>query len=199
MPKAAVVGESPWEYGVGQFDGNYKRVLSFAPMDQFANGAWRGPGGTQLSAQGGHASSFPQFAVIRRWNAPASGKAIIEGPLQHTGAGDGVQGLVVSSRLGPLGTWVASNSIAPMNIPGFDVEEGDTIDFMVYCRANSTGDDFIWKPAIILVDPANADAPQKQFVAETGFQGGAMPRYHVNAWQKFAQVLLETNELTFWN
>ena len=199
MPTVSAVGNSQWESGLGQWDPNSKRVRGFAPMSQFYNGAWRGAGGATLTAEGGHASAFSQTAVIRRWISPADGRVLIEGPLQHSGEGDGVQGVVVSSRLGMLGDGVAENSGVDITIRPFDVKEGDTVDFLVYCRADANGDDFIWHPVISLVDPADASAPPKIFEADAGFLKGSISPVKINAWQKFAQVLLETNELTFYN
>jgi len=198
LPKSAILGDTPWEFGIGQFDTAAKRIRSFAPMDLFTNNMWKA-GVASLSATGGHTPSVAQSAVVRRWTATADGRATIEGNLQHTGTGLGVQGLIVSSRGGPLGSWAANHNTVPTAAPAFDIQEGDIIDFMVFSRGGAAGDDFTWSPVIIVTDPDDPSTAPQRFDANAGFVGGATSRYHLNAWQKYAQVLLQTNELIFVN
>ena len=61
---------------------------------------------------------------------------------------------------------------------------------ITYCRTNPQGDTFTWAP-IVKMDG-------REYNAKNEFGGVAGPRRLVT-WEKFAQVLLETNELTFVN
>lgn len=75
-------------------------------------------------------------------------------------------------------------------MPRVQVKAGDTIDFVVDCKGTSQGDDFAWAP-IVKMDG-------REYSAKSEF-GPAMGPKRLVTWEKFAQVLLETNELTFVN
>ena len=96
-------------------------------------------------------------------------------------------------------SWIADHNSVPAAIPAFDIQEGDIIDFIVSSRSVANGEDFVWSPIITITDPAEPDAAPKRYDANAGFVGGTTSRYHLNAWQKYAQVLLQTNELIFVN
>lgn len=197
MPKSQITGETPWEFGVGQFDTSIKRVRNFAPMTTFAENSWRAGMGA-LSAEGGHASQIPSQAVIRRFNVPGDGRISVSGAIASSGAGDGVQAMIVSSALGMLGTVVSQGGAAQTSLPPFEVKEGDTLDFLVFCRANATGDSFSWNPTIAFAPASGGES--ETFESMAGFVAGeGGPRFRMDTWQKYAQVLLETNELTYYN
>jgi hypothetical protein len=140
------------------------------------------------------------FAVIRRWTSPREGYIAIDGTLSHpTKDGDGVEGRIVSSRAGELGEWVAYNSQSPTRLGHVHVYRGETIDFIVDCRQNPQSDNFKWSPNIKMEPIPNLPAEAvTEWKAQRDFSGDARAR-RLNAWEKFAQVLLETNELTFVN
>src|SRR5947209_17018672 len=89
------------------------------------------------------------FAVIRRWTCPRDGFISIDGILNHPAKdGDGIQGRIISSRLGEIGTFVAFKSQVPVKLPRLNVKRGDVIDFIVECRENPRNDAFKWAPTI---------------------------------------------------
>jgi hypothetical protein len=198
--------QSAWEYGYGQFDPVTRRTKLFFELNSFANNVWQPGGktldarlkGMTLSAEGG-APGKP-FAVIRRWIAPRDGFISIDGALVHESSdGDGVQGRIVSNRLGELGNWVVFKSQAATKLPRVAIKRGETIDFIVECRDNPRSDAFKWPP-VIKMEPG-PNMPNNcvmEWRAQKDFSGDAQAR-RLNPWEKFAQVLLETNELTFVN
>ena len=195
LPKAPIPGESPWDYGLARFDPNSKRVSSFRRMAQFGRGAWVEPSGANLTAVGGYVPPFSSDALVRRWTSPVDGVFSIQGVLNHSGSG-GVHVRIVSSQSGELGKWNASDGTTSVSINSIAVTEGDTIDFMVECQNKSQGENFMWSPIIRLTKPPPG-AVKTEWNAQNDFSGSV--RRHLHVWEKFAQVLLETNELTFYN
>ena len=202
--------DNPWQYGYGRFDETSNRVVDFRPLAHFAEGRWRGAakfpddaGGLShlfLSAQGGHVGPDASKAAIRRWVAPFDGTVSITGTAAHrTPNSDGVLARVVSSRAGQVSTWTLERIDAATNIQGVEVKAGDTIDFVVECRAHHDNDVFEWSPTVRLNGEAIAAAGDvgageydaaRQF-AGPGSGGGLSP------WEKYAQVLLLSNEFMF--
>ncbi|MBI3874998.1 MAG: DUF1553 domain-containing protein, partial [Verrucomicrobia bacterium] len=160
---------------------------------------------TSLNAEGGVPGPDAQHAVIRRWVAPRDGVVVIEGTLVHTASeGDGVQARVVSSRAGELGKWTAHDSQAETKVAGVQVKRGDTIDFITDGRVNSDNDAFTWSPVVQLFqsDTKNLDGLIDEWRAKADFAGPPAKRdtaKPLTTWEKFAQVLLLTNELIFVN
>jgi hypothetical protein len=64
------------------------------------------------------------------------------------------------------------------------------VDFIVDCRATQSSDAFGWVPELRALDGASA-----VWNAQSGFEGPRAPR--LDAWGKFAQVLLASNEFGF--
>jgi len=129
--------------------------------------------------------------VIRRWTAPAAGAVAISGTLSHhSPAGDGVRGRIVSSRQGELASWRAVRLDAETKITGLAIEAGETLDFVVDCRADNNSDSFVWAPQIRLGEEA--------WDAQSAFGGPApKPPAPMSAWDKYVHVLLESNEFIF--
>lgn len=148
-----------WSYGSGRYDEASARVVAFRPFGIFEQGRWQGgaalpsseTGWAMLHAAGGHTGENPDFATIRRWTSPKSGTVTITGRLEHPGeAGDGVRGRIVSSRSGLAGEWVVTTSKVDTPVTKLSVEAGDTLDFVVDCRANVTTDSFLWSVHLTL-------------------------------------------------
>ena len=78
-----------------------------------------------------------------------------------------------------------------------EVKEGEIIDFATDCRTNNNSDSFSWSPQIKYVNGGEAMADSAlHWNAQTDF-GKAPPPKPLDAWDKFAQVLLLSNELVF--
>ena len=208
-PRAKRAARLPvWQYGYG-FYGNDCTVHDFHPLPSFLNESWQGGkdlpdpalGWVMLNAAGGHPGDA-RHAAIRRWRAPRDGMIAISGSLNHeTDKGDGIAGRIVSSREGELGQWMVRNQKEKTNLDGLAVKEGDTIDFVVESQGSVDSDGFTWNPNIKMTHPDRPvdawDDPGVEWNAKSDFSGSQEPIAPLNAWEKYAQVLLLSNELVF--
>jgi mono/diheme cytochrome c family protein len=189
-----------WEYGYGEYDAVAKRVKHFVQLPIFNNNTWttgdrmgRRMGRVTLNANGGVPGNSAQAAAIRRWIAPRDGYVAIDGTLIYQAkAGEGVHGWIVSSTTGQLGVYVVNKTPVPTSLGRVLVKKGDAIDFVVLGRGA-----FGWAPTIKYIDGIVAGKVQS-WDAKKDFSGALAPK-QMEAWEKFAQVLFETNELTFVN
>jgi hypothetical protein len=207
-PQQPVV--SPWQYGFGEYDEEARRMKTFEALPQFTGEAWQGGadwpdsklGWVQLTAQGGHAGNDLQHAAVRRWVAPHDGTVSIGGTLHHEHKeGDGIRGRIVSSRAGPLGSWTLHNDKTETKVETLEVKSGDTLDFVVDFNANLNSDDFTWSPVIKSKDQS-ADGSSSEYATEWNakrdFSGPPeQPPRPLSPWEKYAQVLLLSNEFMF--
>jgi hypothetical protein len=178
-------------------------VAAFTRLPYFTGSAWQGGpalpdptlGWILLTASTGHPGEGPGREVIRRWTAPHDGEFSIAGKISHGETiGDGVRGRIVSSRGGLLGEYVVFHSSMATNLESVSLRRGDTIDFVVDCRGSITNDSFEWAP---IVRSMQSEQPG-EWNAAANFSG-SQPKTTppLTAWEKYAQVLLETNEFAF--
>jgi hypothetical protein len=207
---AAASPAAAWQYGYGRYDESAKRLRTFAPLPHFTGSAWQGGpklpdralNFALLTPDGGHAGLNPNFAVVRRWTAPRDGQVTIHGTLAHTAAGgDGVRGRIVSSATGELASLTVHNKWAQTQLEAVDVKAGETLDFVVDCLKENSFDSFAW-PVIIKMRLIPADVAGGENTLEwnsrADFAGPApKPAAGLSAWERYAQVLLQTNEFVF--
>jgi hypothetical protein len=193
-----------WQYGYGEFDEKTSRVKAFTQLPHFNGTAWQGGdklpdpklGWVTLNAEGGHVGNDLQHAAIRRWRAPHDGVVRIMGALRHeTDKGDGVRGQIVSSATGKLGEWIVHNTRATTNVERIEVKRGDSIDFIADLRADVGFDSFTWAPRLRYVETTGGK--EDAFNAKNDFAGPQKERKPLTPWEKYAQVLLLSNELMF--
>ncbi len=204
----AAAGGSPemsWEYGTGEIDPVSKQVKHFSRMTTFVGGRWqlvpqriRGEqrqGLAGLGPAGGVTSR--EFNAIRRWTAPRDGFISIDATLsQAPKTPDQVVARIVSSRTGLLGVWNASPKPGTATkLPRVMVKRGDTIDFVTASITSGKGTQFGWAP-VIKMD--GGSGMLSEWSAQKDFSDGSSTE-RLGAWEKFAQVLLETNEMSFIN
>jgi hypothetical protein len=208
--RAPVLAGTPeWQYGYGAWDEKSKSV-KFARLPHFTGMTWQGGpalpdgklGWLLVSAEGGHPGAPSQGGSIRRWTAPRDAVVSIEGVLGHKQAeGDGVVARIVSSRHGQLASWSAHNTDAETKMSRVEVKKGDTIDFLVECRGNEGWDSYAWAPLIRTAEEAAATggAAPLEWSARAQFGGtaGKSARKTPTAWERYAHVLLQTNEFMF--
>ena len=205
---AAASEVSPWRNGLGEYDTATNRVKTFAPFRVFTGDSWQGAsmlpdavtGKAKLGADGGEPGDNPRQAVIRRWTSPAAGKISIEGTLRHDqnslgNSGDGVRGRIVSSRHGELASWSVNGSSAETKLSGIKIEKGDTLDFVADGLADSENDGFRWAPTIKMAGTKESEPKESAWSAKDDFRGPAPQPLTI--WQRYAHVLLQTNEFAF--
>jgi mono/diheme cytochrome c family protein len=203
----AIIPEpAAWEYGWGSFDEQARRTESFNPLPLFNGTAWRMSGKktdaklgyVQLTAVGGYPGRT-NIAAIRRWVAPRDGLISITGELaQAQSSGTGARGRIVSSRLGLLGEWRVYNSHAAASVANVAVKKDDTIDFIVDCPGGKQGGGFQWAPVIEMAK-ANSEEMGLPHIwnAKENFVDPKKVHEPLGAWEKYAQVLLFSNEFFF--
>ncbi len=210
MPSKEVesTGTTNWLFGYGGYDEASGRVKNFHALPHFNGRAFQGgpemPDAklkwVMLNEAGGHPGCDQAHAAIRRWIAPRDGSISINSTLAHLAAqGDGVRGRVVSSRLGLLGQWLAHNKKEAANFESIKVRRGDTIDFVTDCYGNDAYDSFTWSPNIrYLGESKTSPGERMEWSASHDFNDTARPPHpSLDAWQKYAQVLLMSDELVF--
>ncbi|HXJ59904.1 MAG TPA: PSD1 and planctomycete cytochrome C domain-containing protein [Verrucomicrobiae bacterium] len=195
-------GALAWEYGYGEFDSASNRVDTFVQFASFNGRAWTVGnrqsvgriGNVTLTANGGTPGNGLPHGAIRRWTARRDGFITIDGMLSSTSktAGDAVRGWIVSSGTGLLGTFSPQRAPMPTRLPRVLVKRGDTIDFVLVGKGP-----FAWAPTIRFLEGIK-QGEFNAWDAEKDFSGTVAPK-QLEAWEKFAQVLLETNEMTFVN
>jgi len=200
-PSALTAPAQPrWRYGYGRYDEAAQRVRTFTPLPAFTKTGWHGVAGLPdpdlrwllLTAEGGHPGADAEHAVIRRWTAPSDGAVKIGGLLKHASEqGDGVRGRIVSSRNGLLGEWVVHHGEAATEVADAAVRKGDTLDFVVDCRADDGYDGFGWAPTITLKDGSASWSAQEQY------RGPDAPLARMTNWERYVQALLMTNEFIY--
>lgn len=190
-----------WSYGYGEFDEKEEKVSSFHPLPYFTGKSWQGGsnmpdgvlGWVELNAKGGHAGNDLAHAAIRRWTAPKNMRVRLKSTLSHPSPeGDGIHGVIYSSRQGFLGSSIVHNSPGWSQVTEIDVQAGDTIDFIVDRREQLNHDEFEWK---IVIKDVRESTDAIAWNAETDFRGIRSDR--LTPWEQLAQVLLASNEFLF--
>jgi len=198
----AGAGAQAWEYGFGEFDPKANRMEGFVQLTQNNGGAWV-PGNRQaspkvgkvsLTAKGGTPGNGIQHGAVRRWTARLDGFISIDGMLgeQPKNANEAVRGWIVSSGSGLIGSYLPQKKQLATKLPRVLVKRGDTIDFVVVGAGR-----FTWSPTVRFIEGAKP-GEIVEWNAEKDFSGTVADK-QMEAWEKFAQVLLETNEMTFVN
>ena len=97
----------------------------------------------------------------------------------------------MSSARGQIAEYeVAPKATVPCAIERIEVAAGETLDFIVESKGDDNSDSFTWRTVLYSADGISYDA-KKQFA-------GPPPKIEpFTPWERFAQVLLETNEFLF--
>lgn len=194
--------ESPtakdWQYGFGRYDETLKQVSNWQPLPHFNGTAWQGGpnwpdaklGWVQLTATGGHPGNDLDHACIRRWTAPRDLTLSVQSTLVNEPAqGDGVRGFIVSSRQGLLQQVKNHQQPTDMNVAEIQIQQGETIDFVVDIDQQLNSDQFLWDITI-------TDSEGKiEWNSQNDFPAKSVPQ--LNGWEQLAHALLCTNEFMF--
>ena len=198
VPESVEKARPVWQYGYGSFDEAAKTV-AFTPLTHWTGSAWQGGpnlpdpkiGWVMLKSTGGHPGG-PQLMAIRRWTAPRAAVIEISGSLsRNASVGDGVRARIVVGGKDVTGEWtIESAGKVATTVARVAVQAGDTVDFIVDCRAQESSDAFGWVPELRALE-----GEPSVWNAQNGF--GGPPPVRLGAWEKFAQVLLASNEFVF--
>jgi hypothetical protein len=197
--KAEVAEPAPvWQYGLTSATG-------FQPLKYFTDLKWQPAslapqpyyGNAELSAKGGTPPDDPSIAITRRWASPVTGTIEITGTITHKVLekpaeyrkewSDGIRARILHNGKETLSGQTVNNRKQEMAVSHLAVQAGDTIDFTVDCVGNAETDNFEWAPVI--------RAGEREWNATKDFAGPAPLR--LSPWEKYAQVLLQTNEFAF--
>jgi hypothetical protein len=186
-----------WSYGYGEVVEG--RLKEFHPLPCFTGESWQGSpqlpdaalGGLLLDPTGGVPGEDLAHAVARRWTAPRDGAVSIRGAVKLLFDADTYQGAIrariVSSRHGTAAEKVVGPGEVPLDVERLEVKSGDTIDFVADCHGYVSYDRFSWAPVLRMEGV--------EWSAEADFAGPA--ERPLTPWERYAQVLLETNEFLF--
>ena len=199
-------------------DGKVYQGSSRRPDQNFGN--------LHLSADGGHPGIYNNVTVIRRWTAPRDTTVEINGNLKHELSKelqamiktykekkmtlpnyDGVMGFIVHTRAGrgaQIWSGDANGGTANAKAGPVPVKKGDTLDFIVHCKSNHYQDQFTWNPSVKVTAEVAQATTQKtgsmmlnEWISSEEFAGQIVKPKPLNAWEKYVQVLLLSNELAF--
>ncbi len=188
-----------WSYGQGEYDDKEKKLKNFAEHKFFSAGAWRLNANeldprrsTAFINREGGTPTGKTNSAIRRWTSSFDGKVTISGKLVHDleqacVSCDGVEGVIVSSRSGAVGNWSAYLSQIE-TAATIEVKIGDTIDFVVLNKKNTSGDDFKWHVTIRREGSAEDWDSVRDFYSPL-----AQP---MTTWERYVQALLAAVEFS---
>jgi hypothetical protein len=188
-----------WSYGYGGVDEATGRLASFRELPCYTGEAWQGSpylpdphlGGLLVDATGGNPGEDAQHAAVRRWTSPRDGAVSIRGAVKLLFDADTYHGAIrvriISSRSGTVADKIVGPGEVPLGVDRLDVARGDTIDFVADCHGYVSYDRFSWAPTLRMGD--------QSWSAEAEFAGPQ--EAPLTVWEKYAQVLLETNEFLF--
>lgn len=191
-----------WQYGWGYYDGEAKRAY-FNPLDNWDSKTkhWqptvglpdgeKGFGYLHLHRDGGHPSNDPKRGAVARWTAPEATGIALGGKVKYPSEkGDGVHLRVVHSRMGLVYEMeIGATEEKVLELKGLEMEKGDTLDFVVDCRAGSDYDSFAWT-----LDLRREGSSDKQWSYAEGYGG---PGRIATPLENLAQALLCANEFMF--
>jgi len=192
-----------WSYGYGKFDEDSGKIINYKGLPSFYASAWGGGskwpdpvlGWLRLTAEGGHVGNSTNHAAVRRWKSSLSGRIEIAGSISKVEAcGDGIRVWISSDRKGLIANWEVEFDKEQITlIKDLEVEEGEVIDFIVDCgeAGDFLCDGFLWSPAI------KSMTNEIYWSASTDFSGKGNDNVKLNAWQRYAQALLISNEVMF--
>ena len=193
-----------WQFGYGEYDSEAKTLKSFSSLPHWTGKQWQGGpnlpdptlGWVLWNSNGGHPGDA-QHAVVLRWTAPRDVSVVVTGSLNHSQkVGDGVQAVVWSNQLGEKARWIAVNQSVETNVLTTNLRRGESLNFIVTCRANENSDSFQWTPKLVAIEKKLStiwDSARDFPKTPTGRTAESS----LTPWEQLAQVLLLSNEFQF--
>jgi hypothetical protein len=167
---------------------------------------WTAPRDVTVSIDATLVHPSAQGAMMAQRMAAAQAKAP-KGKTAPPLESDGVRGFIYCNRAGELGRWTVLNQRVDTRVAKVDLKKGDTIDFIVDCNGNAFGDTFTWAPTIRVVEAGQMgngmmmagteEEKAWRAAADFGSTGKTSAPKPLDTWEKYAQVLLLANEISF--
>lgn len=201
LDEQARVSRSGWEYGYGALRESDNTVTTFHRLPIAKEGKLQGGenlpdtklGWVFLNKAGGHTGNSIEVCAIRRWTADTACRVLIHGVVDHpSDQGDGVRVRVIGPGSSLLADTIAQNSTSPFAVKALDLEAGQSIDFVIDCRTNSSHDSF--KSRFVLTQSSGGKVT-RVWKSDEDFRETIQER--MDAWAQLAQVLLMSNEFAF--
>lgn len=199
-----------WSYGYGQVDVEAQKVIGFTELPHrtatHRQGGSKLPdeklGWVHITSRMIHAGNDIQHSAIRRWTAPVAGAISIRSKAKHLHEqGDGVRGLVVTSRGGILKSHVVAHSEEAFDFDRVDVQVGDTIDFVAELHGSLSYEDLdwvpeiVWGPTVSASDGKSVEPNVQRWNGEADFPRSLQAS--LRPLEQLAQVLMISNEALF--
>jgi hypothetical protein len=189
-----------WQYGQGDYDEESRRVKIFKPFEWYLDGEWRNtpmPGDPRtapaiLNGKGGLTYEGKRNALIRRWVAPFDGRISISGIIEQNFENgcrkcEGVQGMVVPSRLGKTSYWTAGQNRTETTVDEIAVQRGDTVDFIADASKGGSGNGFKW---VVTIKRLGGNAEEWNSLRDFRHPSVGV----IGAWERYSQTLLAAAE-----
>jgi hypothetical protein len=189
---------SAWSYGYGVLN-ETTRKIEFQKLPHWTGTAWQGgpqlpdpkTGWVTINSQGGHPGDS-KFASILRWTAPRDLSVEVQLKLNHHAKeGDGVRLRLFTPSKGVLATSEVKTKSEEKTIPFVEMKKGESLDIIVDCKNDPNSDSYSSNVNI------QSKADGSNWSSKRDFQGPAVVRESLNAWEELSQVLLLCNEFAF--
>lgn len=201
-----------WQYGYALYDAkqethNLKTLYKFP----FFNGSYfqgseqlpdkkNGLGWLRLTPTGGHAGS-QKYCTVCRWTAPESGIVSVTGFLKHSPEqGDGIRATLFGPQ-GKIEQWETHQNQTETKASEIKINKGERLDFVVDFNLQNGWDGYRWAPVVLLKRSTKTKSKQTlRFSSEESFPTTKQDKKIIltyGPWERFAQVLLMSNEFLF--
>lgn len=200
----------PWQYGTGRFDRKAQKLVSFNPISHF-DGRYLSAGadsvengGAFASVDGGRPGPNDKQMLVRRWTATEAGLYMFKATLElkrGSARSDGITAWVVTDRQGVVKRFNVKTRPAKVRIERVTLEEGEQVDFVIYCGRNNNEDEFRWPVEVWKVRNAKQGGGLigvREWPSVAAFEQ-ASPSWlpPMGPWEQLVQAMMISNEFMF--
>ncbi|REJ69825.1 MAG: DUF1553 domain-containing protein [Planctomycetota bacterium] len=202
-----------WKYGIGEFDVEGQRLVSFREFPHFNGTRWQeGPDSPEMQAttayfgrDGLRPGRDAQHALVLRFTpSTGAGQYLFKGQIRpgtNLRIGDGLDIYVLTSRDGLIKKFpVDRPDVFELRAEDVELGDGDHIDMIVVGRDSNQYDEFTMAPVVWKTE-RTAEGNLKGVTNWEGTEDfeRAVPHWiePLSPWEQYAQVLLISNEFMF--
>ena len=195
---------SSWQYGIASIDKS-NSLRDFRPFAVFKSDRWQSAADfpssdedsyASLTKEGGHPGRDNRHSVVRRWQAPETGRVTLIGQMGHRGEkGDGIRStILVNNRSIFSETQIRNNR--PYGPISAAVKKGQFVDLVASPGESESFDSFFWRTRIKL---RTGDGRIIEADSEQDFSGpfNSQSNQPLDRLAQLAQVLMMSNEFAF--